>query len=92
MDQNRTRERTEQKSATKSVARQKSAGGVCPHCGAGLEREDYEFCPVCGGKLVDYCTFCGAAMAPEDVDCPECGMPAEGVVCQCCGTRNFRAF
>ena len=51
----------EQKSATKSEARQKSAGGVCPHCGAGLEREDYEFCPVCGGKLVDYCTFCGAA-------------------------------
>ena len=92
MDQNRTRERTEQKSATKSEARQKSAGGVCPHCGAGLEREDYELCPVCGGKLVDYCTFCGAAMAPEDVDCPECGMPAEGVVCQCCGTRNFRAF
>ena len=66
-------------------------GEVCPHCGAVLDKE-YEWCPVCGGKLADHCTFCGAPMLPDDVDCPECGMPAEGVVCPDCGVRNFRSF
>ena len=61
------------------------------HCGAAVEA-DYEICPVCGHKLVDYCTFCGAAMLPNDIDCPECGMPSEGVVCPQCGTLNFRSF
>ena len=70
---------------------QKTAQGTCPHCGAVLEA-DYEICPICGYKLVDYCTFCGAAMSPDDIDCPECGMPSEGVVCPECGTLNFRSF
>lgn len=65
--------------------------GFCPHCGAVLDKA-YEWCPVCGAKLVDYCTFCGAPMLPDDVDCPECGMPAEGVVCPDCNVRNYRAF
>ena len=65
--------------------------GVCPHCGAVLDK-DYEWCPVCGAKLADYCTFCGAPMLPDDLDCPECGMPADGVVCPDCNVRNFRPF
>lgn len=44
----------------------------CPHCGAAIE-EKYEICPVCGYKLVDYCTFCGSPMLSTDIDCPECG-------------------
>ena len=52
----------------------------------------YELCPHCGWKLVDYCTFCGAPMLPEDIDCPECGMPSEGVICPTCNIRNFRPF
>ena len=91
-EQTRSRERIQEKHAKGASINVKDAAGKCPHCGAGLERQDYEFCPVCGGKLVDYCTFCGAAMNPGDVDCPECGMPSDGVVCQGCGTRNFRAF
>ena len=71
--------------------KQKAALGVCPHCGAAVEA-GYEICPVCGHKLVDYCTFCGAAMLPTDIDCPECGMPSEGVICPQCGTLNFRSF
>lgn len=93
MDANfRTREREEQKQAVKQATRQNTGVGDCPHCGAVLDRADYEFCPVCGGKLVDYCTFCGAPMSPEDIDCPECGMPAEGVICPSCNIRNFRSF
>ena len=72
-------------------AEKTSSGGECPRCGAHLDAA-YEFCPVCGHKLVDYCTFCGAPMAPEDVDCPECGMPAEGVMCPSCNILNHRAF
>lgn len=66
-------------------------GGDCPKCGAHLDAA-YEFCPFCGQKLVDYCTFCGAPMSPEDIDCPECGMPADGVICPTCHIRNLRSF
>jgi predicted amidophosphoribosyltransferase len=31
-------------------------------------------------------------MNPEDMDCPECGMPADGVMCPTCNVRNFRPF
>ncbi|MBQ9410692.1 MAG: zinc ribbon domain-containing protein [Bacteroidales bacterium] len=68
-----------------------AGGPKCPGCGTVLDAA-YEFCPVCGRKLVDYCTFCGAPMSPEDVDCPECGMPAEGVICPNCKKRNNRSF
>lgn len=87
----RTRERSQLRTATKPAPDTREAGGKCPHCGAPVD-ERYELCPVCGGKLVDYCTFCGAPMQEGDVDCPECGMPAEGVVCPNCHTRNFRSF
>lgn len=87
----RTRERTAEKSAVKTGTRQKEASGVCPHCGAPVE-EHFEICPVCGWKLVDYCTFCGAPMRPDDIDCPECGMPSDGVICPDCNIRNFRSF
>lgn len=63
----------------------------CPHCGAAIE-EKYEICPVCGYKLVDYCTFCGSPMLSTDIDCPECGMPSDGIICPDCGTLNFRSF
>ena len=91
----RTRERTKPSVATASAANSgpsvNEGSGVCPHCGATIE-EGLEFCPVCGARLVDYCTFCGAPMRPDDIDCPECGMPAEGVICPNCHTRNHRAF
>lgn len=87
----RTRERSQLRTATKPAPDTREAGGKCPHCGAPVD-ERYELCPVCGGKLVDYCTFCGAPMQEGDVDCPECGMPAEGVVCPNCKTRNYRSF
>lgn len=96
-NQARSRERLAAKSTTAnqsqsaSQTRQTEAGGVCPHCGAAVEA-DMELCPVCGGKLVDYCTFCGAPMGPDDIDCPECGMPADGVECRDCHIRNYRSF
>lgn len=93
MEENaRTRERIREQSAAMTENRKTDASSACPHCGAALERNDYELCPVCGGKLVDYCTFCGAPMMQDDVDCPECGLPADGIVCPGCKTRNFRSF
>ena len=88
----REQERTATRQHEKPQYREKDASGKCPHCGAALDRPDYEICPVCGGKLVDYCTFCGAPMHPDDVDCPECGMPSDGVECPACHIRNFRPF
>ena len=87
----RFRERVATQSAAETLPPEREASGTCPHCGAVLDKE-YEWCPVCGAKLVDYCTFCGALMLPDDLDCPECGMPAEGVLCPDCGVRNFRPF
>ena len=83
--------RTRVRTKTNSGPSVNEGSGTCPHCGATIE-EGLEFCPVCGGKLVDYCTFCGAPMRPDDIDCPECGMPAEGVICPNCHTRNHRSF
>ena len=77
--------------ATSSAMQTREADGVCPKCGAAISA-DMELCPVCGWKVVDYCTFCGAPMTPDDMDCPECGMPADGVLCPDCGVRNFRPF
>ncbi|MCR5038099.1 MAG: zinc ribbon domain-containing protein [Bacteroidales bacterium] len=65
--------------------------GDCPYCGATVEA-DYEICPACGHRLVEYCTFCGASMTAIDIDCPECGMPSDGVTCPDCGALNFRSF
>ena len=31
-------------------------------------------------------------MTASDIDCPECGMPSDGVTCPDCGTLNFRSF
>lgn len=90
-EQTRTREQTAVQTASETATKSREASGGCPHCGATLDGE-YELCPVCGGKLVDYCTFCGAPMRPDDVDCPECGMPSEGVVCPACNIRNYRSF
>ncbi len=94
--QSREREITRQHSQacaeSGSCTKIMEACGECPNCGAVLGRDDYEICPVCGGKLVDYCTFCGAQMSPSDIDCPECGMPADGIICPDCNTRNFRTF
>ena len=87
----RTNEQSRKNENSSVNTKQKVALGACPHCGAAVEAE-YEICPVCGHKLVDYCTFCGASMLPNDIDCPECGMPSEGVVCPQCGTLNFRSF
>jgi hypothetical protein len=77
--------------AKPAIKPEAKVGSGCPHCGAALDAA-YEFCPVCGHKLVDYCTFCGAHMDPQDIDCPECGMPADGVQCPTCGKRGLRAF
>lgn len=91
----KVRERT--KAAVKTAAADnsrpavKAGSGACPHCGATIE-DGLEFCPVCGGRLVDYCTFCGAPMSPDDIDCPECGMPSEGIMCPTCHVRNHRSF
>ena len=63
----------------------------CRFCGAEIDVQ-VEFCPCCGKKLVDYCTYCGASMSPSDIVCEECGMPAEGVKCPQCGTLNVRSF
>ena len=88
----RERERTATRQAEQPQHQEKDAPLKCPHCGAALDRPDYEICPVCGGKLASYCTFCGAPMSPSDIDCPECGMPADGVECPACHIRNFRPF
>jgi len=31
-------------------------------------------------------------MSPQDIDCPECGMPADGVMCPTCHIINHRSF
>ncbi len=87
----RTRERQQTKTAEASKTQQASADDVCPHCGAAVLSE-YEICPECGWKLVSYCTFCGAPMNKDDMDCQECGMPADGVMCPDCRVINFRSF
>lgn len=96
--QERMRVRTEDRHAANTADRPADASGnsascrSCRHCGAVWNSDDYEFCPVCGEKCVDYCTFCGAPMSHDDMDCPDCGMPAGGVICPDCGIRNFRPF
>ena len=87
----RFRERAATQSAPDTSLPAREASGTCPNCGAVLDQA-YELCPECGAKLADYCTFCGAPMRPDDLDCPECGMPSEGVVCPRCQIRNYRAF
>ena len=90
-----TRVRTDERAReTRNVSvniRQNVALTACPFCGSAVE-PDYEICPVCGHKLVEYCTFCGANMTANDIDCPECGMPSEGITCPDCGALNFRSF
>ena len=87
----RTDERTREAQNVSVNTQQNVALTACPYCGSAVE-PDYEICPVCGHKLVEYCTFCGANMAATDIDCPECGMPSEGITCPYCGTLNFRSF
>ena len=87
----RTDERTRAAQNTSANTRQNEALTACPFCGSAVE-PDYEICPVCGHKLVEYCTFCGASMTATDIDCPECGMPSDGITCPDCGTLNFRSF
>ena len=87
----RTRERENVKSVSANKMQTAEGGGKCPQCGADIEKA-FEICPVCGWKLVDYCTFCGAPMSKDDMDCPECGMPADGIDCPDCHIRNFRPF
>ena len=88
--------RVEQQTQTKEKERRQhqpkpSDTKECPNCHAQIEKIN-EFCPECGHKLVDYCTFCGASMSRNDTVCEECGMPAEGIKCPKCGTLNARSF
>ena len=87
----RTDERTLEAQNVSVNTQQNEALTACPYCGSAVQ-PNYEICPVCGHKLVEYCTFCGANMVATDIDCPECGMPSEGVVCPDCGILNFRSF
>jgi len=87
----RTDERAREMRNVSVNIRQNVALTACPFCGSAVE-PDYEICPVCGHKLVEYCTFCGANMTANDIDCPECGMPSDGITCPDCGTLNFRSF
>ena len=87
----RTEERSREAQNASVNTQQNEELTVCPFRGSAVE-PDYEICPVCGHKLVEYCTFCGANMAATDIDCPECGMPSDGVTCPECGTLNFRSF
>ncbi len=87
----RTDERTREAQNVSVNTQQNVALTACHYCGSAVE-PDYEICPVCGHKLVEYCTFCGANMAATDIDCPECGMPSDGITCPDCGTLNFRSF
>lgn len=93
-NENNSRVRERQAHQTTTAQKPKTAvttGVICRNCEAAIE-EDMEICPQCGWKLVDYCTFCGASMSANDIDCPECGMPADGVECPDCHIRNFRPF
>ena len=87
----RTDERAREAQNVSVNTQQNVALTTCPYCGSAVE-PDYEICPVCGHKLVEYCTFCGANMAATDIDCPECGMPSDGITCPDCGALNFRSF
>lgn len=87
----RTDERTLEAQNVSVNTQQNEALTACPYCGSAVQ-PNYEICPVCGHKLVEYCTFCGASMTATDIDCPECGMPSDGVTCPDCGTLNFRSF
>ncbi len=87
----RTDERAREMRNVSVNIRQNVALTACPFCGSAVE-PDYEICRVCGHKLVEYCTFCGANMTANDIDCPEYGMPSEGIPCPDCGALNFRSF
>ncbi|MBQ2677605.1 MAG: zinc-ribbon domain-containing protein [Firmicutes bacterium] len=54
----------------------------CEKCGHEY-REDYLFCPSCGGELID------AEILNQKNTCPECGtyVPDEFVFCPECGTK-----
>lgn len=67
-------------------------GIECPNCHQTVGK-DNELCPHCGFRLhANHCTFCGAAMDPEDLFCGECGGSAKGIKCPHCGTLSFRSF
>ena len=87
----RTDERTREAQNVSVNTQQNVALTASPFCGSAVEPA-YDVCPACGHKLVEYCTFCGANMTANDIDCPECGMPSEGITCPDCGTLNFRSF
>ena len=87
----RTDERVREAQNVSVNTQQNVALAACPFCGSAVD-PNYEICPVCGHNLVEYCTLCGANMAATDIDCPECGMPSDGITCPDCGALNFRSF
>lgn len=91
--ENKSREHVNLRTASATITAAKVGNSItsCPHCGAHLTA-GMEICPQCGTKLVDYCTFCGAPMLPNDMDCPECSCPADGLTCPHCGHISFRPF
>lgn len=69
-----------------------SASHTCPNCHAEVP-QGIIICPACGHSLsTERCTFCGAAMDPDDRFCAECGNPREGLRCPHCGAHNQRSF
>lgn len=70
----------------------RETGGVCPHCGKGVNTGD-AVCSSCGRSLIgDKCSFCGASVRPNAKFCTGCGQSREGVRCPECGTLNSRNF
>ena len=69
-----------------------SASHTCPNCHAEVP-QGMIICPACGhSQSTERCTFCGAAMDPDDRFCAECGNPREGLRCPHCGAHNQRSF
>ena len=52
----------------------KTAGAICPNCGAGISASA-KFCQECGQKIAKkaFCIECGAEVGASAKFCPSCG-------------------
>lgn len=64
----------------------------CPNCGEAVT-EGADICAKCKAWLLeDQCKFCYTHLEHDNMFCPECGNPKDGIVCPDCGTLSIFDF